>query len=422
MKTMKPSGRARADRERLEECRRACSRHPRGSPRLPSSHVLDIVDRNPIGDAIAMGLFGLAFVGFAIAFMVLADDSVDRPSLIVGVSVFVVVGLAFMVGGVSTARSMTRLRISDDTVHWEGRGLLSRRSFDEPLSSYLCVYPVSSLVGRPNHRMAMVFFAYLIHGSDPARNVGLLVRSLGELGIYLDKGGERARFEELARSLNLPLVTESEAGIVVRNVDELDVPLARLLAGGGHARDVAGTGGMGGAGGPDGPGRPFPTKRYRITRSGSGWLAERGYPGYLLPFAAFAALCVAFLRWGPGIEPAGPIALVFGAFACFMLAFSLTRARLELSAEAVEASYSIAGFSILRQRIPLAEVEEVVDGQDPKARARSLLIAADRATIAWAQRGRPEEIAWFRDEILGAIGRLGPGKDLQGGMPQDSPR
>jgi len=401
MKTMNPSGRARAERGRLEECRRACSRHPRPSPRLPSSHVLEIVDRNPVGDAVAMGLFGLAFVGFAVAFMVLADDSVDRASLVTGVSVFVLVGLAFMVGGVSTARSMTRLRISDDAVHWEGRGLFSKRSFDEPLSSYLCVYPVSSLVGRPNHRMAMVHYAFLIHGSDPGRNVGLLVRSLSELGIYLDKGGERARFEELARSLNLPLVTESEAGIVVRNVDELDVPLARLLAGGGRVQAAAE---------PGAAGRPFPTRRYRITRTPDGWRAERGYPGYLVPFAAFAALCAVFVRWGPDIESAGPIALVFGAFACFMLAFSLTRARLVLSADAVEASYSIAGITILRQGIPLAEVEEVVDGRDPKARARSLLIAADRATIAWAQRGRPEEIAWFRDELLGAIGRLAPGK------------
>mgnify|MGYP007068278571 CR=1 FL=1 len=347
-----------------------------------------------------MGLFGLAFVGFAIAFMVLADDTVDRASLIVGVSVFVLVGLAFVVGGVSTARSMTHLHISDDAVHWEGRGLFSKRSFDEPLSSYLCVYPVSGLVGRPNHRMAMVYHAFLIHGSDPGRNVGLLVRSLGEFGIYLEKGGERVRFEELARSLNLPLVTESEAGIVVRNVDELDVPLARLLAAGAHAQAAVIAGGQE---------RPFPTGRYRITRSGNGWLAERGYPGYLLPFAVFGALCAAFLRWGSGIESAGPIALVFGAFACFMLAFSLTRARLELSAEAVEASYRIAGIVILRQRIPLAEIEEVIDGRDPKARARSLLIASDRGTIAWAQKGRPEEIAWFRDEILGAIGRLAPG-------------
>ena len=267
----------------------------------------------------AMGLFGLAFVGFAVAFMVLADDSVDRSSLVVGVSVFVLVGLAFVVGGVSTARAMTHLHISDDTVHWEGRGLLSERSFEEPLSSYLCVYPVSSLVGRPNRRMAMVFYAFLIHGSDPGRNVGLLVRSLGELGIYLDKGGERARFEELARSLNLPLVTESESGIVVRNVDELDVPLARLMSGPGHART---------AGEPGVPGRSFPTKRYRITRRGAGWVAERGYPGYLLPFVAFALLCAAFLRWGAGLESAGAIAFVFGAFACFMLAFSLTRARL----------------------------------------------------------------------------------------------
>lgn len=400
MKTMNPSGKAHAERERLEECRLACARHPRGSPRAPSSHVLDIVDRNPLGDAIAMCLFGLAFVGFAIAFMVMAKDAIDRTSLAVGVSVFILVGLAFVVGGIATARAMTRLHIEDDTVHWEGRGLFAKRSFDEPLSSYTCVYPVSSLVGRPNHRMAMVYYAFLIHGSDPGRNVGLLVQSLGELGIYLDKGGERVHFEGLARSLNLPLVTESEAGIVVRNVDELDLPLAKLLAAEGHAQ---------GAGSPGALRRPFPTKRYRITRTADGWLAMRGYPGYLVPCAIFASLCAAFAYWRPDIDSAGPIALVLGAFSCFMLAFSLTRARLELSAEAVEARYSIAGITILRQRIPLAEVEEVVDGRDEKSKTRSLLIAADRTTIAWAQKGRPEEIAWFRDEILGAIGRLAPG-------------
>lgn len=398
MKTMNPSGKARAERERLEECRRACARHPRGSPRLPSSHVLDIVDRNPVGDAVAMGLFGLAFVGFAVAFMVLADETVDRSSLVVGVSIFVLVGLAFVVGGISTARAMTHLHISGDTVRWEGRGLFSKRSFDEPLSSYLCVYPVSSLVGRPNHRMAMVFYAFLIHGSDPGRNVGLLVRSLGELGIYLDKGGERARFEELARSLNLPLVTESEAGIVVRNVEELDLPLARVMAGGGHAQAAT----------EPGTGRPFPTKRYRITRTSEGWRAERGYLGYLVPFGLFAGLCALMAVLGPDVEPAGVLTLVLGVFACLMLAFSLTRARLELSAEAVETCYSISGITILRQRIPLVEVEEVVDGRDPKAKARSLLIASDRATIAWAQKGGTEELAWFRDEILGAIRRLAP--------------
>lgn len=339
-----------------------------------------------------MVVLSIYIVGFcAVAFLISSPGTDGREAAALGSAIFCPIAVALCLGGVEHLYRRTRLTIADDRLSYTRRSLFKPRAFTEPLSAYACVLPESSISGSKDERMRLEFYARLVHLTDDAKNSVMLVRVLDELELHLDQGGERKVYEDLARSLDLPLAMEAAGGTVsIRYPDELDMNLREYAEAAGLQEEP-------------GPERPFPTRRYRVVLGPDGMSATRGYPAYFIPFAAFAAGAVAArtLLDSRGIDQ--PLPLVLGFFALFMLAFSLTRARFELRSDSVAASYTVAGVRILSQSIPLREIEELTVVKDPRYRRRVLRIASDRLTISWGAGDGDAELAWFKDAVLRAL-------------------
>ncbi len=341
---------------------------------------------------IGLAVFIVAFC--AMAFAASEPGSEGREAALLGTLIFAPIGLALGVGGAATLYRRDTLHVSGDELRYERRSLFRPLAFSSSLADYACVLPSSAIRGQARREMRLAFYARLVHRDDDARNVVLLVRLLDELGMIGDAGGEREPYERLARSLDLPLATESADGIItLRYPDELDLSIGeRAEAAGERAYEP-------------GPERPFPTRRYRVRVEPDGFSAERGYPVYLLPFVGLATASVLVLFVLPlPADPWGSIGLVLGAFSLFMLAFSLTRARLEVRGGSITVTHSVAGIIVIRQAASLARVEEVTVAKDPRYNGRALRVASDEATLTWAAGASPEELAWFKDEIHRRLG------------------
>jgi len=375
---------------RFSACRKAVTLRPRSGLRTGGAaelHIVDIPSRGAGIMQIGLGLFtcGLIATGLAVS----APGSEGFEASLLASAIFGPVALALIVGGVATLYRRDTLDISRDMVSFKRRSLFLARSFKAQLGDYACVLPESTIYGESKREMRMAFYARLVHRDDDAKNVSLLVRDLGELEMMTDRSGERGPNEALARSLDLPLASESADGaVVIRYPAELDLPLEDFNAVAGIDYDQPG------------PERPFPTKRYRMTIEPGGFSAVRGFPVYLIPFAGFVAAAAASIILIPDAEAKGGLSLVFFAFSLFMLAFSLTRARLTLRDRKVEACFKVAGITVLKQTIPLDELEEVDYAKDPRYNSRTLRLASDCTTIQWGQGDKPEELAWFRDAIV----------------------
>jgi len=378
----------RKDAARYAACRKASAGRLIATSLTGGSASFDLVDKPPRGQAIFMMGFGLSIAAFLTALIIFSEGGSDNlKTAIVGTAIFGPIAVALSLGGAGSLYRRDTLSIKGDTLSYDKRSLFAARRFSDSLDNYACVLPESQIYGSAKREMRMAFYARLVHRSDDALNVAMLVRDLDELGMLTDRGGERGPYEALARSLDLPLATEAADGSVsIRHPDELDIPLAA------RASLEAG------------PERPFPSRRYRVTAEPGGFSAERGYPVYLIPFAGFVAAAAASLILIPDTDAKGGLFLVCCAFSLFMLAFSLTRARLTLRNRSVEALFTIAGIRVLKQTIPLDELEEVDYVKDPRYNARTLRLASDRTTIQWGQGDKPEELAWFRDAIVREIG------------------
>jgi len=400
-----PSGKnlriSRKGAARFAACRNAVRARPRSGARgggLAAMHIVDIPSRGTGIMMVCLGLFtcGLIATGLATS----APGSGGMEAVVMGAAIFGPVAVALMLGGVAVLYRRDRLDVERDSVSYARRALFRPRSFSAPLGNYACILPESRIYGEAKREMRMAFYARLVHRDDDARNVMLLIRDLGELAMMTDRGGERKPYEDLARSLDLPLATESADGAVtIRYPSELNLSLEAFNEASGAAAYVPG------------PERPFPTKRYRVTTGPDGFGAERGYPGYLVPFAGFAAASVAAFLLIPDRDSKGGIALVLGAFALFMLAFSLTRARLTVRDGVVETLFTIAGIKVLRQVIRLGKIEEVNYAKDPRYNSRTLRITSDTTCIHWGQGDNTEELDWFRDAILRETEKRGNSRD-----------
>jgi uncharacterized membrane protein YoaK (UPF0700 family) len=382
---------------RFDACRAAYAAHPRKSPRKGGTARIDITEKPKKSHGIMMLALSVYIVGFcAAAFMVSQPGTEGREAAILGTMIFVPIAAALGLGGADQLYRRIHLAIAGDTLSYDCRALFRPKSFTEPLSAYACVLPESSLSGSKDEPMRMAFHARLVHRDNDTMNCVLLVGELDELQVHTDRGSERTLFENFARSVNLPLATEAVDGTVtIRHPDELDLSV----------EEYAKTSGIHDEPGPE---RPFPTHRYRVTSGPDGVSAVRGYPLYLIPFAAFVAGAVAskVLLTANGIRQ--PIPLVLGFFSLFMLAFALIRSHLELRADTVTASYTLAGIRILHQSIPLREVEELTVARDPRYRRHVLRIASDCTSISWGSGDSDEEIAWFKDAVLRAIRASAP--------------
>ena len=244
-----------------------------------------------------------------------------------------------ILGGINQRIELTTVCVANDTVSLERRNLFGTRNFEEPLNAYLCVLPLSSIVTSRGEMDGIAYYAKLVHGMDPSRDITLLVYSVSQLGMLAGPGNERKPYEDFARGMDLPLAAMGADGsATLRSPEELDLPLSERGPGSGPE--------------PSGPERPFPSRKYRIEVRPDGFTAVRGYPVYWIPFAGFVAGAAAaglFLK-DTGARLGLPLTL--GVFTLFMLAFSLTRARLTLTGDAVESVHTIAGFSVQNRGAP----------------------------------------------------------------------
>lgn len=322
------------------------------------------------------------------AFYVSEPGTEGREAAVYGTAIFGPIGVGLLIGGVAELYRRIRLTIRDDTVLYERRALFKPLSFSEPLGNYACVLPSSALSGSQHQAMRMAFYARLVHRTDDSRNTVLLIRVLDELGVHTDWGGERKPYEDFARSVNLPLATEAADGsITIRYPDELDMTIEEFN----RATGIAPV--------EPGPPRDFPTQRYRVSTQEDGFSAVRGYPVYWIPFAGFvAAAIISGMLMVNDADLLG-LPLVFTFFSLFMGTFALTKAKLELRDKTVIATYTAAGIRLVKQSIPLSEIEELVVASDPRYRKSVLRIASDRTTISWGAGDSDEELAWFKDAL-----------------------
>ena len=446
-KNRRPSKASRRKASLFDACRKACAARPRPSARAGGTARIDIVERPPRSMGVFMiclGLFIVAFCAFAVVYAGSGalDGTAERAenrkatetegeppvgkgkegmdAALLGSLILGPAGIALAIGGAASLYRRERLRITNDRLTWERRAFTRSGGFTESLASYVCVLPESALLGGRHSETRILFFGRLVHRREDAKCVALRVHSLEQLAVLTGQGSERLPLEALARSLDLPLASVSADGsVAIRYPDELDLTIADRQdrrPGRSGLSDTRGSLADSPAGIEScGPGRPCPKGRYRIREVQGGFTAARGYPVYWLPFAVLASAGGLYLRFAPAGGKGYTFLLVIGLFALFMLAFALTRARLTVDRQGVEAAFTIAGIVARRQVIPLNLIEEIDIVKDPRYRNGILKIASDDVTIYWGQGDSPEIRVWFKEAILAAI--RGGSTDKTSGNP-----
>ncbi|HCM25187.1 MAG TPA: hypothetical protein DIC34_01330 [Treponema sp.] len=249
----------------------------RKKSREPSTLRFEIVDIPKKGLQIFLLCLSAYIIGFC-AFALYSERGAAKYAvLLVVTAVFIGAAGVLIVLAIETLGRRVRVSVEDDSITYERRSFWRLESFTEKLDSYLCVYPLTEISGGTLRRTTMAFYAKLVHGSEPAKNVGVLVHSLDELGMIFDQGSVRVPLEEFACALRLPLASVSYDGSVrLRQYDELDEPIAKAEL------DVAG------------PDRPFPSRRFGVVLTDDGFVSTRKNPVFGLPCLGFLAGGAAF--------------------------------------------------------------------------------------------------------------------------------
>lgn len=351
----------------------------------PSAATIELEDKEPRQNAWGMLGTGIFILGFCAVALFAFPDPADHQAALAGSAVFIPIGLGLAIFSVNLHVAFTRVGIAHDTVSWQRRNLFGVRSFEESLSSYLCITPLALTYSSDGELAGVIHYARLIHSVDPARDVVLPVRAQDGIQMILDRGGEREAFENLARNLDLPLATvRTDGNISFRHPDALDQSVYMQIS--------------------DTPPKPadgsFPPKKYHLTVLPDGFDAVRTYRLYLLPFLGFSGSAALVHRFNHIINAGFGLPLVLFMFSLFMLAFSLTRFRLTLRSGILEQTTSIAWFRIQEKRMTLSEIEELGRIIDPLTRRGVLRIASDSATISWAEGDKTEVQGWFENAIL----------------------
>lgn len=364
---------AKIDRDSI---RAALAAGPRRSPRRPSGARIEVDQSVPRADAVVPAAFGVIFLGLSALMAAMAGRAnIAWWGILPLLGFFGGMGLFLLLIGLNLWRSRDCLLIASDRLSYTRRRLAGVSSFDEVLSSYLCLIP---LVRRSSSRYhsSLHFYARLIHADDPSRDIALsLGHEEGSAGSLPDRKG----LEELARSLDLPLASLSWDGMVsIRNPESLDEPL-RLSS-------VPELG-------------PFAGRRFRVDMTDDGFTASRGHLGWLIPALLFAVGFFAVLAVPFDMEARVSLGMGSAVFALIMMGMALTWSRLSLGGGRLECVDGILGMTIRKKSIPLARIEEIVDGREPGSGLRALTICADEGCIAWAEGCGASQIAWFKAAI-----------------------
>ena len=341
-----------------------------GYVRTGSQYAREVIRKQPVASGAVMIGLGMYIIGFCIFALSLETSGGGREAAILGSIIFIPVGIALIPGGINELLKRTLILVEADRVHYERRTLSGTYSFDASLDDYLCVVPESLLVSHKGELRGMAYFGRIMHRADPAKDLGLLIRTNDEIEMLGDAGNERADFERFARHLDLPLASvRADGTVLLRAPDRLDEPLAAATHGTGEGQISL-------------PSAlpTFPARGFKVALNGNRFVADKGYPVYFIPCAGFIAAGVAIVFIVPAADVAGSIVLVLGMFALFMLAFALTTSRLTVSDVSLSVEHRIAGIRFMARSTPLDQIEEVDIVVDPATRRRTVRIG-DRKSV-----------------------------------------
>ena len=274
------------------------------------------------------------------------------------------------------------------------RGLLGATSWREPITGYRGV--LSQIRRVKTRNSSYTLYIVDLRHDDPKRTVNLYTASRQE--------GWRAKWEAYARWLKLPALEEDEIGLVAREVEDLDKPVADLIDEGKVTVDY------------DILHRP--AEGLAVDFEGETVLATRTRPqvsvlGILLFLAIPAAFLFIgfFLGDGDGVDRfgrwvVGAMGVFFGALILAGLAWDrLTRQRLRIAPDRITVTAIGPWGESPGRSLAAGEIEGVRVGREHQNRRPAVLIDSDRQRLTFG-RGLPEpSLDFLRNAVLAKIAK-----------------
>lgn len=284
-----------------------------------------------------------------------------------------------------------RWHFTQTQVECRQRGLLGRREWREPLSSYEGVLAME-MHPRSGDK-ATTYVLRLKHRDRKRRSVRLYVSTSPD--------GLRAKHEHYARLFGLPALTETKDGVEVRRLDELDKSVRERVAGGTlrTAFDPASV--------PPGKALAFHIGEDGLkirTRGGVLGSTERAVA--VLMLLAGPLIRVLMWLWEVDAPIFPPLLVVPSSLAGVLplLADVLCVEEVSVSPKEVRHRLQCGRMSFRRSAISADEVEEVVVRQMPRHRWETAVQAiGDEGSVDFG-RGLPRaQQDWVRDCIIAVI-------------------
>jgi hypothetical protein len=274
------------------------------------------------------------------------------------------------------------------------RGLLGHKSWQEPLTAYRGVLSRSRRVQTKNSSYTL-YLVELLHG-DAKRTINLYTARRQD--------GWRAKWEAYARWLKLPALEQGEGGVVARETEDLDKPIAELIDEGKVAVD-------------------YDILKQRaeglaVDIEGEAVVATCTQPqvsllGMLL-FLAFPAVFLYvgfFLGDGDAVDRigrlvVGAMGILFGGLVLAGLVWDrLTRRRLRIAPDRVTVTTVGPWGEVGGRSLDAGEIEGVRVAREHENRRPAVLIEADRRSLAFG-RGLPEaSLQFLRNAVLAKIAK-----------------
>ncbi len=274
------------------------------------------------------------------------------------------------------------------------RGLFGSRSWQEPLTAYRGVLSRSRRVQTKNSSYTL-YLVELLHG-DPKRTINLYTARRQE--------GWRAKWEAYARWLKLPALEQGESGVVARDVEDLDKPVAELIDEGKVAVDYDILKQRAEGLAVDIEGEAVVATRTRPQVSLLGMLLFLAFPAAFLYIGFFLGEGDAVDEMGRLVV--GAMGVLFGALILAGLVWDrLTRRRLRIAPDRLTVT-SVGPWGEGRGRsLDAGEIEGVRVAREHENRRPAVLIQGDRRTLAFG-RGLPEgSLEFLRNAVLAKIAK-----------------
>lgn len=147
--------------------------------------------------------------------LLLTTPAADRRMVFL---IFLPIAPIALAVGIQAFASYRQYTFTREAVTYSGRGLLGRRKWQEPLSSYRGVLMSQRLEGRNG----TIYLLTLKHRERRSRDILLFYEELTPLCI-------RERQEHCARLLGLPALTETADGLAERAPADLDKPVRQRV-------------------------------------------------------------------------------------------------------------------------------------------------------------------------------------------------